>query len=419
MNLEKKKRVDETLGYFMLLFFSSIAGLFRSKPQNSPVKTILITKYQGLGSLALAKPSIRQVRNLYPEAKLIFLGTPSVVELAQRMPEFDQILVLDDRNLWSSAWSLIGLIFKLRKLKVDWSFDLEVYSSLAAVISLLSFSRNRVGFIVSANPRRKKIYSHLLVFNRFDYLGRAYWRLFGVINPQAFATEKLIDYGPWKLQPRSDSLALPKEYVVVNIHAGELSRERKWPKEYYERWVSSVLKDSPETHIILIGFHKNEIQAVNSFEDHPRLHKWAGRLTLDDLIYTLDLANLVVSNDTAALHLAHSGRAPVVGIFGPTWRLNYFPSGRPQSYALQIPIYCSPCVHHWSPPPCQGDNQCMKQISWQTLFELTAPILGMKNLNLKNSGDVAWSALPEQIASTPHYPGLYRRPSERATITSL
>lgn len=245
MNLESKKKIDELVGKYLLIFLSFFYRLIRRKPKQRPASTILITKYQGLGSLALAKPAIRRLRQTFPEAHLIFLGTRETVELAKRMPEFDEILLLNDRSLITAFLSLVRILLHLWRKRVDWSFDLEVYSNLAAVISLLSFSRNQTGFMISTNPIRKKVYDHILIFNRFDYLGRAYWRLFGIIDRASFKNEDLIGYGDWKLQLTVNALKLPHEFGVVNIHAGALSAERKWPRSYYEMWAHTVLEANP------------------------------------------------------------------------------------------------------------------------------------------------------------------------------
>lgn len=167
------------------------------------------------------------------------------------------------------------------------------------------------------------------------------------------------------------------------------------------------LRSQPDLHLILLGHHANEVAEVAAFREHPRLLKWAGQLTLDQIIYCLSEAKLVVSNDTAALHLAHAGKAPVIGLFGPTWAPNYFPTERPRSFALQSSIYCSPCVHHWYPSPCGGDNQCMKKLPWQKLLEISAPLLEIEPTVIQNNLQKLES-LEQGLADLTFYPGLHR-----------
>ena len=113
-------------------------------------------------------------------------------------------------------------------------------------------------------------------------------------------------------------------------------------------------------------------------------------------------ADLVVTNDTGPLHLSLATSVPLVGLFGPTRGETYVPPGRADAIALEESIYCSPCVHHWEPPPCGGDNQCMQRLSRARVLAACESLLGLPP---------AGSGVPEATNVSDYYPGLvYRRP---------
>jgi heptosyltransferase-2 len=136
----------------------------------------------------------------------------------------------------------------------------------------------------------------------------------------------------------------------------------------------------------------------------------SGTLSFTETFRVLANAELVVTNDTAPLHLALGTRAKVVGLFGPTRPDTYVSPTRLGVATAHVPLYCSPCVHHWDPAPCGGDNQCMKQMSVAQVLRLCCRLLGLPETNLPPID-------PPGDASA-YYPGLVytrlqSRPAER------
>jgi heptosyltransferase-1 len=76
----------------------------------------------------------------------------------------------------------------------------------------------------------------------------------------------------------------------------------------------------------------------------------AGRTSLAELAGVLRRAQLAVTTDTGAMHLAAALGTPVVALFGPTapWRTGPFGPGH-QVVRLGLP--CSPCFKRQCPAP--------------------------------------------------------------------
>src|SRR3954465_13989710 len=64
------------------------------------VKTIVISKYLGMGSILQASPMIRSIRAAFPEARLIFLTGQSCRRMVERLEHIDTIITVDDRGLF-------------------------------------------------------------------------------------------------------------------------------------------------------------------------------------------------------------------------------------------------------------------------------------------------------------------------------
>lgn len=409
MRLSTKRALDFWVGRPVLSVLQAAAWMLgrvlRRDHRVPPVRTVLVAKFQGLGSLIIAKPAIAALRRQHPEARIIFWGTPAMVPLAREFPEFDEVLTLDDRSILAAALSVLGALSRLWRARVDWAFDLEAYSRLSSVLVTLTLARNRSGFALE-QLRSRRVHTHLVYFNRYSHIGEAYTRLFGQLLPPG-ATIDVNDFGGWRFA--LDPLPmLPARYVVVNIHAGDLALERRWPRESFRLLIDALLARLPDTSVVLIGHGAREVAYTAPLAASPRILDLSGKLSLVDTVRALANAELVVTNDTAPLHMALSTRTRIVGLFGPTRAETYLTPGRPGVAGAQVHLYCSPCVHHWEPPPCNGDNQCMKRLTPSDVFARCCDLLGLEP---PRPGEVAEP--PADPASSAYYPGLVYRPEMR------
>lgn len=375
MKLGTKRWLDTAVGWPAVLVLNGLARalglLLRRDHALEPGERILVMKFQGLGSLAIALPALRRLRAEYPERTLIFWGTPATCLLARECGLFDQVLTLDDHSLASTLRSLAGALGQLLTRRVDTAFDLEVYSKLSTVLLTLICARNRLGFAVDRVPLRKGLHTHLYMFNRYLYLGTVYEGLFALVFPPR--TPNPPDARP--------PVAGPRPYdLLVNAHCGPLAFERLWPEAHFTELLAKLAAAYPEMKIGLLG-HGPEEKARNArilagLPAGHAVHDLVDRLKLGETLHALAAARLVVTGDTAALHLALLGPAPVLALFGPTRGETYLPPDRPATLCLQVAVACSPCVHHWEPPPCRGDNVCLKWLSPAAVFEGARRLLG-------------------------------------------
>jgi heptosyltransferase-2 len=100
----------------------------------------------------------------------------------------------------------------------------------------------------------------------------------------------------------------------------------------------------------------------------------AGETTLADLAGLFAMADVCVSNDSGAMHVAAAVGAPVVAIFGPTREYETRPlaSARGRTEVLTHPVWCRPCMLR----ECPIDHRCMRRITPQRVYTAVDTLLG-------------------------------------------
>jgi heptosyltransferase-2 len=90
----------------------------------------------------------------------------------------------------------------------------------------------------------------------------------------------------------------------------------------------------------------------------------AGQLSLLQSAAMLERASLLVSNDSAPMHLAGAVGTPVIAIFGATAPSYGFGPSGPFDRVVETPgLACRPCAIHGGPKCPIGTFECMERIT--------------------------------------------------------
>ncbi len=332
-------------------------------------KTIVISKYAGLGSIIQATPLIQTLRKKYPHSKFVFVTTKGNAPLFKHIPDVDELVLVSDKNLWEVISTSLTLILRMWRLKPGLYIDLEFYSNYSGIMTTLCKGRNRLGFYNRDRLYRKGIYNHLVPFDVETPISESYLQFADLLKCAQRITELKLVVGP---EPGNTGvlhklgLAGSDQYIVVNPNASDLRIERRWDKESYIDTIHYLLQKFPLYKIILIG-NKAEAAYVSEIASgmaaHPGLVNSAGRLSLTELIVLINGARLMLTNDTGPMHIAYALNIKTIALFGPCSPRQY---GRAENAVIFYKkVDCSPCVHTFLTPPCNGNNICMKNI--QTL----------------------------------------------------
>ena len=226
-----------------------LGRLLRRDHTNSrrSVRSIVVSKYVGMGSILQATPLIRSVRAAFPEAELIFVTGVSCRRLVGRLEHVDRIITVDDRGMFRLARTTLRTIVQLMRARVDLYLDLELYSAYASIVALLSLARNRAGFYRESAQHKRGNYTHLMYFNTRSPIRYIYLQLGRMIGCEPVEPDRL---GPIRVDAEDRQEVTAKlsaagceglPYIVVNANASDLLIERRWPAERFVELIEGLL----------------------------------------------------------------------------------------------------------------------------------------------------------------------------------
>jgi heptosyltransferase-2 len=144
----------------------------------------------------------------------------------------------------------------------------------------------------------------------------------------------------------------------VALAPGSIWGTKRWPG--YSELATRIAGP-----VVVIGGPDDAILAERVASAAPgRAHSAAGELSLRATGALLERARVLVTNDSAPLHLAGAVGTPVVAVFGPTVpSFGFGPRGSGDRIVQRDGLACRPCSRH-GPQVCPlGHHGCMKEIA--------------------------------------------------------
>ncbi len=366
--------------------FLSRVGIGRSVPGRSP-KRILVILLSEMGSLVLAEPMFRRLRERHADADLYlmcFARNRALSDLLRLVPE-DHVLAVRDSSLGALLVDLLRAIWQMRSLRMDWVIDCELFARVSAVLSGVSGAPGRAGFHrhTQEGLYRGSFLTAPVPYNPYRHISHQFISLADALESSAMPRSKFAaapvaatfeppvwkpDAGEVERETELLEQAHPtlngKRLVLVNPSGGLLAI-RAWPLEHYAAVARGLLDDGCAVGVVgMRGDHALGEELRRLCGGHANCVNLAGHTrSVRHLMAIFHRASLLITNDGGPGHFAAMTPMPTITFFGPESPALYGSwSPRAHSYFLGLP--CSPCLSAYNHrnSPCDGDNQCLKKI---------------------------------------------------------
>lgn len=292
--------------------------LFEKFTAKRTSKTVAIVNFAAIGDLFLWLGCAKALREHYADARLVLVGNHLWRGIAEALPYFDEVVGVE-----------------LRRFRNDIAYRYETLNTLKRLnaSTLIHPAYTRKGYfadaegVIRALPAEHKIGSIGEGSGWRHELGqRAYTKLLPASQAAMMELERNAEFMtnlgiPFKAAvPVFPKEVLPEREVEAGayyvIAPGAGANLRKWSPENFAAIADRLYKQFGLKGLVCGSPGERDLaQSVIEHSSAP-LDNWAGRSSLLGYVRILSDAQLVVSNDTSAVHMAATLQVPSVCIMG-------------------------------------------------------------------------------------------------------
>jgi heptosyltransferase-2 len=344
------------------------------------IERIVVRGTNWVGDAVMTIPALRQLRRLFPDAH-ITLATRAWAEGLFADSDF-----LDDLQVHEGS-GLRSVVQQVRQWRKG-NFDLAILfpnSLETALVASLARVPLRIGY---ATDGRQALLSHPLalpewreskheVFYYLKIVAELEWlskHEQSFLDTQPDGSLEVSDARKTRARDFLRAHGVREGNPLVALCPGSInSRAKRWPAERYAALADQLI-DELGAQVLLVGSNAEtavSLEVGAQMRNQPLI--LTGQTDLSELVATLSLVDLLVTNDTGPAHIASAlGRHTLV-IFGPTNPLTTRPFS-PFGEIVRQPPDCAPCMLR----DCPIDHRCMTAISPADVFERARTLLSDK-----------------------------------------
>lgn len=322
------------------------------------IRKILIVQVAGIGDLIIATPTLRALRNRFPQSHISLLTTPRAVEVVRGSPYVDEVFALDlnkyphflsflrPRNLRE----ILKLIKTLREKHFDMAISLFSLVRKRGIIRMaLLFYLIGVKYRVGRDTDGRGFFYNIKVPEKGGGPRHEVERNLDIAKALgADIKDKRLEVYVSNEDRKYASQFLSQNRVlnsnlIIGLNPGAAVPSHLWGKENFVKVGDELIKRYQAKIVITGGPDEMKLadEIASMMETRPIIA--AGKTTLKQFAALMERCNLFITNSTGAMHMAVAMNTPLIALLGPD-PVKYFPYGDRNRYVvIKKDVNCSPC----------------------------------------------------------------------------
>lgn len=314
---------------------------------------VVVIQTAFLGDVLLTLPLCQAVKNVFPQAHLTFITTPSAAAMVAGVRCIDRIVAFDKRGKHKT---LRGQ----RELAAELSSKSEMYVLVAhkSWRTALLLRSLHPDYSVAYRDSPAKWFSDVAVHVPSGlHAGERYLLLLKPLLKVGQQLPTLSECTPVELQPRDTASSDGESKPHIVLAPGSVWKTKQWPAMHYRALAERLVHQGMRVSVI------GDASVADVASDLPTVVNLAGKTSMQEAAQIVAGASILVANDSAPVHLASLQNVPVVAIFGPTIpEFGFGPFSR-YSRVVEQNLTCRPCSDHGTEECPLGTHECMYTIT--------------------------------------------------------
>jgi heptosyltransferase-2 len=349
----------------------------------------LIVQTAFLGDVILTLPLVQLLRKNRPDAVIDIVVAPRAAGVLEGHPALSRLIVFDKNGADRGITGLLRLSRKVRSAHYDRTF-IPHRSLRSALLAFFGGIPSRIGFHNSAGKilltSRVRYRPEIHEISRNIELLSA-GGITGITGAIGRRGGKPVSIPPPRLSPSGKVREAVDRFLgspgrtregrgLVCLAPGTLWKTKRWMGDRFASLAGRIAGEGYT--VVLVGGPEDTALCAGIGTANPGtgLIDASGRLSVLESAELIGRAKLLVSNDSAPLHLACAMNTPVVAIFGATVPgFGFGPIG-PRDVVVEAGgLDCRPCSIHGGAKCPIRTFDCMERISVEQVHAVVMKVL--------------------------------------------
>lgn len=342
---------------------------------------LLIIRFSALGDIAMAVPVVASLARQYPDLRITVLSRPFARVLFEGLAPNVGFMGADIKKEYAGLRGMNALYRRLVAKNITAVADF--HNILRSNYLRLRFN---LGHYHVAHINKHRRGKHRLTRNNNKVMEQ---------QPTSFHNylEVLARLG-YTVEPTFTSIFPPEGgHLRLLPHViGEKKKFQQWigiapfaahkgkiyPEQNMEKVIVQLIQRHPSCRIFLFGGGGDEKVVIDGWAEKYKNCVNASAVVggLKNELILMSHLDVMISMDSANMHLASLTATPVVSIWGATHPFAGFMGWHQNpDNAIGLNLPCRPCSVYGNKPCLRGDYACLKNISPEMVLEKVAKLL--------------------------------------------
>ena len=330
-------------------------------------KHLLVMRFSSMGDVAMTVPVLKALLDQNPEVTITYVSKPAFAEFFRDIPRLN-FFAADVKSDYDGFTGLLNLKSHLQKIG-KYNAVADLHNSLRTKIlrNLFRFNGVPVKYVDKGRAEKK-------LLTRFPYkvlkpLKRTHERYADIFRELGFKVD--LDYqlnnSPQHLTEEVTIVTGIKEQPWIGVTPFAQYKGKTYPLEKMEAVIAAL--STHNIKIFLFGGSPLDHETCSVWEaKYPNVVSVIRKLNMQQELLLISQLNVMLSMDSAGMHLASLRGTPVVSIWGATHHYaGFLGYGQSEENIVADDIECRPCSVYGNKPCFRKDYACLHNIDPQTV----------------------------------------------------
>ena len=337
---------------------------------------ILVIRFSALGDVAMVVPVVWALANQYPDIRITVLSKGFARSFFEDLAPNVNFMEADLKREYSGVKGLNALYRRLVAKQFTKVADLHNVLRSEYLRVRFNLGRYRVEHINKHRKQRRKLVSYKNKVKQqlptsFENYAEVFARLGYPIDISKFRSIFPEEGGNLNLLP---AVFGPKKNFEqwIGIAPFAAHEGKIYPPRLMEQVIFQLIQKYPKARIFLFGKGEQENKYFQLWcaQYHQCMYVSRHCETMYQELIVMSHLDVMLSMDSANMHLASLTGIPVVSVWGATHPMaGFFGFNQSKDNAIQIDLDCRPCSIFGNKPCQRGDYACLQNIPPERIVE--------------------------------------------------